>query len=109
MLIYDTIYNKGEISFKIWKKNLWYELFNYKVETINSFYAVTGLRTARNHHRLALLACQPDAKYRMVDCFLFRKEDDFCTTFPIGHWLADIHIIGQTAHSFCRKLLSVTK
>ena len=28
----------------------------------------------------------------------FQKEDDFCTAFLIGCWLADIQIVGQTAH-----------
>ena len=84
-------------------------LFNYKVEIINSFYAVTGSKQQGNHHRLALLACWPDAKCCMANCPLFRKEDNFCITFPISCQPANIHIVGQTAHSFCRKLLSVTK
>ena len=52
--------------------------------------------------RLALLACQQDVKCHTANRLLFRK-DDFCTTFLIGNWLADIHIVDQMAHSFHRK------
>ena len=38
--------NKGQFPFKIFK-SLPYKLFNYTVEIINSFYAVTESRTAR--------------------------------------------------------------
>ena len=49
----------------------------------------------RNHHRLASSAGRPNAKSRMVDHVLFKKESDFCTTFgsalgrPILRWLAN--------------------
>ena len=68
-----------------------------------------GQEQQGNCHRLALLACQLDAKCHMVNCLLFRKEDDFCSTFPSSCQPANIHIIGQMAHSFFRKLLSDTK
>ena len=56
-----------------------------------------------NHHRLALSACQLDTECCTANCLLFRKEDNFCMTFLIGHWLADIQIICQKAHNFSRK------
>ena len=62
-----------------------------------------GQKQQGNYHRLALLACQLGTKCCMADCLLFEKENDFCMTFFIGHWPANIHIGSQTAHNLHRK------
>ena len=62
-----------------------------------------GSEQQGNYHILALSACWLDAKCCMADCLLFRKGDNFCMTFLISHWPADIQIVGQTAHNFSRK------
>ena len=56
-----------------------------------------------NHHRSALLACQPDTKCHMAGCLIFRKEDNFCMTFLVGCQLADTQVVGQMAQKFNRK------
>ena len=53
-----------------------------------------------SHHSSALLACQLDAESHMADCLLFEKEDDFCMTFLVSHWLANPRFIGQITYKF---------
>ena len=53
-----------------------------------------------SHHSSALLACQLDAESCMANCLLFEKQDDFCTTFLVSHWLAKPKVAGQIAYKF---------
>ena len=36
----------------------------------------------------------------MADILLFEKEDDFCTTFQVSRWLADLKVTDQIAYKF---------
>ena len=51
-------------------------------------------------HSSALLACWPDTESCMANCLLFEKEDDFCMTFLVSHWLADPKVAGQITYKF---------
>ena len=62
-----------------------------------------GPEQGGNHQRSALSAGQPAAKSCMANHVLFKKEDDFHTTFLVGHQLADPKVAGQMAYKFSMK------